>query len=55
MNAELLSATVCITITAASATTAINATTIATIFALLGFAHDEPPSLVFEVIETLDC
>ena len=44
-------------ITATSASTAVKATTseaAATSFPRLGFAHDEPPPVVFVVIESLD-
>jgi hypothetical protein len=46
-----------LTATAASATTTIHATTSEADnagYPRFGFAHDEPPSLVFEVIESLD-
>ncbi len=49
--------TTSITITTAIATTAVNATTSeadSTGHPRLGFAHDEPPPLVFVVIESLD-
>ena len=50
-------ATTSITITTASASTAVNATTseaAGTGYPRLGFAHHEPPPLVFVIIESLD-
>ena len=51
----LATVTTSIAYTTASASTAVNVTAATTILPLLGFVHDEPPSLVFEVIESLDC
>ncbi len=49
--------TASITSTATSASTAVNATTSeadGTGYPRIGFAHNEPPPLVFEVVEPLD-